>query len=60
MTNTLYKHYKKKGKYTIIGLCKYKHQGEWYDSILYKDVESGEQYVRQVESFEESFNLIVE
>jgi len=60
MIDTIYTHYKKKGKYSVLGLCSYQHNDVWYEGIIYKGLESGEVYVRQVENFEESFNLIGE
>ena len=50
--------HKEKGHhYQVMGIVKSKHNdtGEWYEAVIYRQVESGEFFVRSIESFIENF-----
>lgn len=60
MINTLYTHHKKGKKYCILHLCQFQFEDIWYEGVAYKEVESGEIYVRSEESFNNSFKVVEE
>jgi hypothetical protein len=59
MKNTYYKHKKKPTPtYTILRPFKFKFQGEWFESILYTDINSGEVYGREEKEFDKEYKII--
>ena len=53
-------HIEKGHTYIILDIIKSKHPdtGEWYDAIIYKQLESKETFVRSIQSFCENFRII--
>jgi len=58
MKTTYYTHNKKGNLYCILHLCQYQHDDVWYDSIAYRDIATGKNYVRSEESFNNSFKVV--
>ena len=56
-STTFYTHNKKGKKYTVLNLCQYQHNNVWYDAVMYQSVETGKNYVREEESFNNSFKV---
>ena len=53
-------HIEKGHTYIILDIVKSKHPdtGEWYDAVRYKQLESKETFVRNIQSFCENFSII--
>ena len=53
-------HIEKGHTYIILDIVKSKHPdtGEWYDAVIYKQLESKETFVRSIQSFCENFRII--
>lgn len=53
-------HIEKGHTYIILDIIKSKHPdtGEWYDAIIYKQLENKETFVRHIKSFCENFRII--
>ena len=54
--------HKEKGHhYQVMSIVKSKHKdtGEWYEAVIYRQLESGEFFVRSIESFIENFIKVV-
>lgn len=54
--------HKEKGyHYQVMSIVKSKHKdtGEWYEAVIYRQLESGEFFVRSIESFIENFVKVV-
>lgn len=53
----LFTHKEKGHNYRILKLIKSKHPdtGKWYDAVVYKQLESSEEFVRSVKSFIDNF-----
>lgn len=53
-------HIEKGHAYIILNIVKSKHPdtGEWYDAVIYKQLESKETFVRSIQSFCENFRII--
>ena len=53
-------HIEKGHTYIILDIIKSKHPdtGKWYDAVRYKQLESGETFVRSIKSFCENFRII--
>ena len=59
LNTTLYKHYKKtEPTYQIISAGHMKINNEWFEAVVYKDIESKEVYVREEISFNEKFKVV--
>lgn len=56
----LYRHYRNKKPYIVIGFAKRHASEALIDSVIYKAVDSNVLYVRDVDNFKQSFNLIEE
>ena len=58
--DTIFIHKEKGHTYKVLDLLRFKHPdtGEWYDGVLYTQLESGELFVRSEESFVENFIVI--
>lgn len=53
-----YKHYRTGNLYTIIGETKYKHEGIWYDAIMYQGDLDERIWVRPVDNFYKCFQEV--
>lgn len=55
-------HNEKGHHYQIVKLVKSKHPdtGDWYESVIYRQIESGEFFVRSVDSFINNFTKIID
>ena len=55
-----YTHIEKGHTYVILGEVKSKHPdtGEWYDSVIYRQLESRETFVRSKQSFIDNFRKL--
>ena len=53
-------HIEKGHTYIILDIVKSKHPntGEWYDAVIYKQLENKETFVRSIQSFCENFRII--
>ena len=53
-------HIEKGHTYIVLNIVKSKHPdtGEWYDAVIYKQLESKETFVRSIKSFCENFRII--
>lgn len=53
-------HIEKGHTYIVLDIIKSKHPntGEWYDAVIYKQLESKETFVRSIKSFCENFRII--
>lgn len=53
-------HIEKGHTYIVLNIIKSKHPdtGEWYDAIIYKQLESKETFIRSIKSFCENFRII--
>ena len=53
-------HIEKGHTYIVLDIVKSKHPdtGEWYDAVIYKQLESKETFVRSIKSFCENFRII--
>ena len=54
--------HKEKGHhYQVMSIVKSKHKdtGEWYEAVIYRQIESGEFFVRSIESFIENFVKVI-
>ena len=53
-------HIEKGHTYIILDIVKSKHPntGEWYDAVIYKQLESKETFIRSIQSFCENFRII--
>ena len=56
MKETLYKHYKNQRSYRILNAGKMQVNQEWFECIIYQDIETLEVYVREEQSFDECFS----
>ncbi len=56
----LYRHYRNKKHYIVLGFAKRHASEALIDSVIYKAVDSNVLYVRDVDNFKQSFNLIKE
>jgi hypothetical protein len=56
---TYYKHNKKTNPtYQVIGAGEMKYNGQWFPCVIYKDIKTLKIYVREEQSFDESFKII--
>ena len=56
--NSVYKHYKNKKLYFIIGFCKTQKNGKWTKAVLYSDIKKADLFVREAKEFKEKFTKV--
>ena len=58
ISETIYTHKNKKGRYVILFPCEMQIKQKWYKALIYKSLDTGKIYVRKEYSFNLRFEVI--